>query len=267
MWADDLDAACQRYEQLLAELGGVDVQLLGIGSDGHIGFNEPGSSSASRTRIKTLTAATAADNARFFASLDEVPRHVVTQGLATIGAARHVVLVACWCGEGGAGRASRRGPAGCDVARRRCCSCTLTRRSSSTRLRRPSWSWPTTTARRTPASRRGSTCDAAARRHVRPGERGSRDDAPAAGQPGPDPSAASPGVDVGRPADATRPTAHEARRRHLRVARAGTCRRVRAAARARSGSSIRWPAATAQPTPTMVRPAPTSCSPTARRER
>ena len=95
VWADDLDAACRRYEQLLTDLGGVDVQLLGIGSDGHIGFNEPGSSLASRTRIKTLTAATRGDNARFFASLDEVPRHVVTQGLATITAARHVVLVAC----------------------------------------------------------------------------------------------------------------------------------------------------------------------------
>ena len=95
VWADDLDAACQQYEQLLADLGGVDVQLLGIGSDGHIGFNEPGSSLASRTRIKTLTAATRADNARFFASPDEVPRHVVTQGLATINGARHVVLVAC----------------------------------------------------------------------------------------------------------------------------------------------------------------------------
>ena len=94
VWADDLEAACRQYEQLLTELGGVDVQLLGIGSDGHIGFNEPGSSLASRTRIKTLTAATRADNARFFASLDQVPRHVVTQGLASIGAARHVVLVA-----------------------------------------------------------------------------------------------------------------------------------------------------------------------------
>ena len=95
VWADDVEAACRQYEQLLADLGGVDVQLLGIGSDGHIGFNEPGSSLASRTRIKTLTAATRADNARFFASLEEVPRHVVTQGLASITAARHVVLIAC----------------------------------------------------------------------------------------------------------------------------------------------------------------------------
>jgi glucosamine-6-phosphate deaminase len=92
--ADDLPAACAHYEQLLEELGGVDLQLLGIGSDGHVGFNEPGSSLRSRTRVKTLTSATRADNARFFASPDEVPRHVVTQGLGTITDARHVLLVA-----------------------------------------------------------------------------------------------------------------------------------------------------------------------------
>lgn len=92
--AEDLAGACSRYDRLLAELGGVDVQLLGIGSDGHIGFNEPGSSLGSRTRIKTLTDATRADNARFFATIDDVPHHVVTQGLATIGEARHLLLVA-----------------------------------------------------------------------------------------------------------------------------------------------------------------------------
>jgi glucosamine-6-phosphate deaminase len=93
--ADDLAAACAAYDDLLRELGGVDVQLLGIGSDGHIGFNEPSSSLSSRTRVKTLTGRTRADNARFFASVDEVPRHVVTQGLGTILDARHAVLVAC----------------------------------------------------------------------------------------------------------------------------------------------------------------------------
>ncbi len=95
VWAPDLAAATAAYEALLTDLGGVDVQLLGIGSDGHIGFNEPGSSLGSRTRIKTLTAATRSDNARFFDDdLDAVPRHVVTQGLATILDARHLVLVA-----------------------------------------------------------------------------------------------------------------------------------------------------------------------------
>jgi glucosamine-6-phosphate deaminase len=94
VWATDLPAACARYDRLLAGLGGVDLQLLGIGADGHVGFNEPGSSLRSRTRVKTLTKATRADNARFFASADEVPRHVVTQGLGTISDARHVVLIA-----------------------------------------------------------------------------------------------------------------------------------------------------------------------------
>jgi len=91
---DDVVAACARYEDAIAAAGGVDLQLLGIGIDGHIGFNEPGSSLASRTRIKTLTDQTRRDNARFFASLDEVPRHVVTQGVGTILDARHVVLLA-----------------------------------------------------------------------------------------------------------------------------------------------------------------------------
>ena len=99
VWAEDLLAACTRYEHLLAELGGVDVQLLGIGSDGHIGFNEPSSSLGSRTRIKTLTEATRQDNARFFPSLDDVPHHVVTQGLATILDARHLLLVAVGQGK------------------------------------------------------------------------------------------------------------------------------------------------------------------------
>jgi glucosamine-6-phosphate deaminase len=94
--ADDLAEACHRYDHLISDLGGVDVQLLGIGSDGHVGFNEPGSSLASRTRIKTLTRATRADNARFFEDREHaVPRHVVTQGLGTILEARHLVLVAC----------------------------------------------------------------------------------------------------------------------------------------------------------------------------
>lgn len=99
VWAEDLAAACERYERLISDLGGVDLQLVGIGSDGHIGFNEPASSLGSRTRIKTLTSQTRADNAPSFASAEEVPHHVVTQGLATIGDARHVVLVACGAGK------------------------------------------------------------------------------------------------------------------------------------------------------------------------
>lgn len=97
--SDDLPDACRRYDRLIADLGGVDVQLLGIGGDGHIGFNEPGSSLASRTRIKTLTDTTRSDNARFFEDDEyDVPRHVVTQGLGTILEARHLVMIAT--GEG-----------------------------------------------------------------------------------------------------------------------------------------------------------------------
>ncbi|MFD7021895.1 glucosamine-6-phosphate deaminase [Promicromonospora sukumoe] len=93
--AEDLPAACAAYEQAIADAGGVDLQILGIGTDGHIAFNEPGSSLASRTRIKTLTKQTREDNARFFGgSVDQVPRHCLTQGLATIMSARHLVLLA-----------------------------------------------------------------------------------------------------------------------------------------------------------------------------
>jgi glucosamine-6-phosphate deaminase len=93
--ADDVPGACQEFETALRAAGGVAVQILGIGADGHIGFNEPSSSLASRTRIKTLTPQTRADNARFFDNADEVPRHCVTQGLGTILEARHLVLIAC----------------------------------------------------------------------------------------------------------------------------------------------------------------------------
>jgi glucosamine-6-phosphate deaminase len=92
--AADLAAACRAYEDRIRERGGIDLQLLGLGTDGHIGFNEPGSSLASRTRIKTLIEQTRRDNARFFRSLDEVPHHVVTQGLGTILESRHAILVA-----------------------------------------------------------------------------------------------------------------------------------------------------------------------------
>ncbi|MCX2929419.1 glucosamine-6-phosphate deaminase [Mycobacterium sp. CVI_P3] len=93
--ADDIPAACADYEEAIAAAGGVDLQILGIGTDGHIGFNEPGSSLASRTRIKTLTRQTRIDNARFFdGDVDRVPTHCLTQGLGTIMAARHVILVA-----------------------------------------------------------------------------------------------------------------------------------------------------------------------------
>lgn len=94
--ADDgpVETAGERYERAIVEAGGVDLQILGIGRTGHIGFNEPGSSFASLTRVKTLTEQTRRDNARFFDSLDDVPMHCVTQGLGTILRARHLVLLA-----------------------------------------------------------------------------------------------------------------------------------------------------------------------------
>src|SRR4051794_29125149 len=108
--AADLPAACRDYEEAIGSCGGVDLQLLGVGTDGHIGFNEPASSLASRTRVKTLTEQTRRDNARFFAGPEEVPHHVVTQGLGTILEARHAVLLATGARKAGAVRALVEGP-------------------------------------------------------------------------------------------------------------------------------------------------------------
>jgi glucosamine-6-phosphate deaminase len=106
----DLLAACDAYEAAIDAAGGIDLQLLGIGADGHIGFNEPGSSLGSRTRLKTLTEQTRRDNARFFASLDDVPRHVVTQGVGTILRARHLALLAFGSAKSAAVAAAVEGP-------------------------------------------------------------------------------------------------------------------------------------------------------------
>ncbi len=92
--AEDLQVAADDYDAAIRAAGGVDVQILGIGSNGHLGFNEPFSSFASRTRVKTLTPQTRSDNARFFDSPEQVPTHCVTQGLGTIMDSRAAVLVA-----------------------------------------------------------------------------------------------------------------------------------------------------------------------------
>ncbi|MFE5409463.1 glucosamine-6-phosphate deaminase [Microbacterium sp. NPDC056569] len=98
--APDLFAECRAYDAAIASAGGVDLQILGIGTDGHIAFNEPGSSFASRTRVKTLAAQTRIDNARFFeGDVEAVPTHCLTQGLGTIMEARHIVLVATGAGK------------------------------------------------------------------------------------------------------------------------------------------------------------------------
>ncbi|TVL88805.1 glucosamine-6-phosphate deaminase [Streptomyces sp. SAJ15] len=109
--AEDVQAACEAYDRALGEAGGVDLQLLGIGTDGHIGFNEPCSSLASRTRIKTLTERTRQDNARFFdGDIDQVPHHVITQGIGTILDSRHLVLLATGAGKAEAVARSVEGP-------------------------------------------------------------------------------------------------------------------------------------------------------------
>lgn len=93
--AEHPEEAARAYEAAIREAGGVDVQILGIGTDGHIAFNEPTSSLSSRTRIKTLHPDTVRDNSRFFdGDESKVPRHVLTQGIGTIREARHLVLFA-----------------------------------------------------------------------------------------------------------------------------------------------------------------------------
>jgi len=87
-------AFCDWYEQRIEECGGIDVQLLGIGTDGHIAFNEPTSSLSSRTRLKTLAKVTIDDNARFFDKAEDVPIYAITMGVGTILEAEEIILLA-----------------------------------------------------------------------------------------------------------------------------------------------------------------------------
>jgi glucosamine-6-phosphate deaminase len=91
--ARELDHECLRYEQLIKELGGIDLQLLGIGQNGHIGFNEPGTPFTSRTHIVTLAENTREANSRFFNSIDEVPTHAITMGIASILESKEILLL------------------------------------------------------------------------------------------------------------------------------------------------------------------------------
>ncbi|MDO5646556.1 glucosamine-6-phosphate deaminase [Paracoccus sp. (in: a-proteobacteria)] len=92
--APDPVAEADRYDAAIRDAGGIDLQLLGIGQNGHIGFNEPTSSMTSRTRIKTLTASTRAANRPYFDTDDQVPRLAITMGVGTISDARHCLLLA-----------------------------------------------------------------------------------------------------------------------------------------------------------------------------
>lgn len=108
--AADIEAATAEYDAAIAAAGGIDIQILGIGANGHIGFNEPTSSFASRTRIKTLAPETRAANARFFDDPADVPTHCLTQGLGTILDAHRVVLVAQGAAKSEAVAAAVEGP-------------------------------------------------------------------------------------------------------------------------------------------------------------
>jgi glucosamine-6-phosphate deaminase len=107
---DNYAAFCQWYEQRIRECGGIDLQILGIGSDGHIAFNEPSSSLGSRTRIKTLAKPTIDDNARFFDSPSQVPIYAITMGVGTILEAHKILLLANGKKKAGAIAAAVEGP-------------------------------------------------------------------------------------------------------------------------------------------------------------
>jgi len=92
--AEDATDECRRYNNVIKTLGGIDLQLLGIGGNGHIGFNEPGSAFEKETHLVTLTEQTRQSNARFFSSIDEVPTHAFTMGIKSIMSARKVLLLA-----------------------------------------------------------------------------------------------------------------------------------------------------------------------------
>jgi glucosamine-6-phosphate deaminase len=88
------EIACNQYEDKIRHAGGIDFQILGIGRNGHIAFNEPGSSLSSRTRVKPLSKKTIKDNSRFFTSIDEVPTKAITMGIGTIIGSREILLLA-----------------------------------------------------------------------------------------------------------------------------------------------------------------------------
>ncbi|MGG3804488.1 glucosamine-6-phosphate deaminase [Metabacillus fastidiosus] len=92
--ADDLQTECKRYEEIISSLGGIDLQLLGIGHNGHIGFNEPGTSFESRTHLVHLTEETIQANSRYFDSIDDVPTKALTMGIKTILESNEIILVA-----------------------------------------------------------------------------------------------------------------------------------------------------------------------------
>jgi glucosamine-6-phosphate deaminase len=110
---NNYQAFCDWYEARIKEMGGIDIQVLGIGSDGHIAFNEPTSSLCSRTRLKTLAKQTIDDNARFFTNREDVPIYAITMGVGTILEARHLLLLASGKGKADAVAGMIEGPVTC----------------------------------------------------------------------------------------------------------------------------------------------------------
>ena len=108
--AADLAEECKRYNQVIRSLGGIDVQLLGMGHNGHIGFNEPGDAFELETHVVDLTQRTIEANARFFASPDEVPRQALTMGIKTIMQARQILVVVSGEDKADAVKAALAGP-------------------------------------------------------------------------------------------------------------------------------------------------------------
>lgn len=108
--AEDLEAECKNYEKLIKQAGGIDLQLLGIGTNAHIGFNEPGTEFGTRTQVVGLAQSTINDNARFFASLDEVPTLAISMGIKSIMQAKSIVLMANGGSKADAVYAAVKGP-------------------------------------------------------------------------------------------------------------------------------------------------------------
>ena len=108
--AKDPQAFCAKYEADIKAAGGIDLQVLGIGSNGHVAFNEPGSPATSRTRVVQLTPATIQDNSRFFAGIEDVPTQALSMGIGTILDAREIVLVADRAGKADAIAKTIEGP-------------------------------------------------------------------------------------------------------------------------------------------------------------
>lgn len=108
--AKDIDEFCDWYEERIEQCGGIDLQILGIGANGHIAFNEPGSSLGSRTRIKTLDELTKRDNLRFFTNPDEVPKYAITMGVGTIMDSKALLLLANGKSKADAIKATVEGP-------------------------------------------------------------------------------------------------------------------------------------------------------------